>query len=356
MKFHIFCLALMSLLLAASPGFAADGSPECRVGFVYVSPVGDAGWSYAHDLARQKLDQEPGVITYLAESVPEGEDSEAVFANMSSKGYDIIIGTSYGYLEPMLKVARQYPGITYLHCSGNQSSENLSTFFGRMYQARYLSGLVAGSMTRSGRIGYVAAFPIPEVVRGINAFTLGVREMNPEAEVRVIWTKSWYNPRQEKEAAQALIRLGADVVAQHQDSPGPQEAAQEAGLFSIGYNMDMRQFAPDAHLVAAVWNWTPFYMDMIAKVRAGSWKAGDYWYGMDSGIVDISPISEKVPAEIREKVAQRRLEIMDGRHTVFAGPLRDAQGNERLAADSSLSDKELLEMDWFVQGVVQFAQ
>lgn len=350
---------LTALLGFAGAALAADepaGDKELKIGFVYVSPVGDAGWSYAHDLGRQKLDADPNITTYFVESVPEGADSERVILNMSRKGYDIIFTTSFGFMDPTLKVAAQFPNITYLHCTGYKSAENVSNYFGRMYQARYLTGMVAGSMTKSNIIGYAAAFPIPEVIRGINAFTLGVKAVNPDAEVRVVWTKTWYDPVTEKEAGKSLIRVGADVIAQHQDSAGPQEAAQESGVYSIGYNTDMTQFAPKAHLVAAVWDWVPFYEDVVAKVRKGGWTSGSFWPGIESGIVNISGYGDMVPQEVRDVVAARKQEMIDGGFKVFKGPLLDQNGEERVAADAVMTDKEMIEMNWFVQGVVGSTQ
>ncbi len=347
---------IMAVLLLAlcGPVQAADKGEkkDLKIGFVYVSPVGDAGWSYAHDLARQKLAKEPGITTYFVENVSEGADSERVILNMSRKKYDIIFTTSFGFMDPTLNVAAQFPDITYLHCSGYKTAPNVSNYFGRMYQARYLTGLTAGSMTKSNIIGYVAAFPIPEVIRGINAFTLGVLDANPKAEVRVVWTKTWYDPVTEKEAAKTLLGVGADVIAQHQDSPGPQEAAQEKGVYSIGYNTDMSSLAPRAHLVAAIWNWVPFYEDVVAKVRAGTWKSGSYWPGIETGIVDLSPFGPMVPKDVQDKVLARKKEIVEGKYVVFHGPVTDQDGRIRIAEGKAPADKELLEMDWFVKGVV----
>ena len=219
--------------LASAPAQAIGVQKEMKVGFIYISPIGEEGWSYAHDQARKFLSTLPGVTTSYVESVPEGQDAERIIQSMARKHYDIIFATSFGYMDSMLKVAEQFPNSTFMHCSGYKTAPNMSNYFGRIYQARYLTGLVAGSMTQSNVIGYVAAFPLPEVIRGINAFTLGVRAVNPKAEVRVVWTKSWYDPAMEKSVAKNLIKEGADVIAQHQDSNGPQEAAQEQGTYSI---------------------------------------------------------------------------------------------------------------------------
>jgi len=346
-KTQIFAV-IFSLLFAAS-AFAAE--KEMKVGFVYVSPIGDAGYSYAHDLGRQAVEAMDGVTTSYVESVPEGPDAERVMLNMARKGFDVIFATSYGYMDPMLKVAKQFPKVAFLHCSGFKMAENMGNYFGRMYQARYLAGMVAGSMTKSKVLGYVAAFPIPEVIRGINAFTLGAQAVNPDVTVRVVWTKTWYDPATEKEAAKSLLDVGADVIAQHQDSPGPQEAAEEKGVYSIGYNSDMAQFAPKAHLTAPVWNWGPYYVKVVEAVRNGTWKAESVWPGLADGIVGLAPFGPMVPQEVQDKVAAAKAEIVGGKK-VFMGPIKDQQDNVKLADGVAATDEELLGMTWFVKGVV----
>jgi len=331
---------------------ATAAEKPIKVGFVYVSPIGDAGWSYAHNQGRLALDGMPGVTTAFVEAVSEGPDSERVMLNMARKGYDIIFATSFGYMDSMLKVAKQFPKTVFMHCSGFKQAPNMGNYFGRMYQARYLSGMVAGAMTKSNTLGYVAAFPIPEVIRGINAFALGAQSVNPKAEVRVVWTKTWYDPATEKEAAKSLLDVGADVIAQHQDSPGPQEAAQEKGVYSVGYNSDMSAFAPKAHLTAPVWNWAPFYKETVAAVRKGTWQSASTWYGMKEGIVDLAPFGEMVPKAIRDSVMAKKRAIVGGKEKVFSGPVKDQSGTVRVAAGKAATDQELLNMKYFVQGVV----
>jgi basic membrane protein A len=344
--------ALVVLMLCLSFSSVSAADKELNVGFIYVSPVGDAGWSYAHDLGRKALAEMPGVKTSFVEAVAEGPDSERVMLNMARKDYDIIFATSFGYMDPMLKVAKQFPKTVFMHCSGFKMADNMGNYFGRMYQARYLSGMVAGGMTKSKTIGYVAAFPIPEVIRGINAFTLGVQAVNPEATVRVVWTKTWYDPATEKEAAKSLLDVGADVIAQHQDSPGPQEAAQEKGVYSIGYNSDMTAFAPKAHLTAPIWNWAPFYKNVIEQVQKGTWKAESVWPGMDTGIIDLAPFGEMVPQDLRDKVMAAKADIIAGKNAIFVGPVKDQKGEVKIADGITAADKDLLGMTWFVQGVV----
>lgn len=349
-------MKLLKSLFALAAGAALTASvasaKDMNVGFVYVSPIGDAGWSYAHDVGRQAIEEMDGVKTSFVEAVAEGPDSERVILNMARKGYDVIFATSFGYMDPMLKVAEQFPDTTFMHCSGFKMAENMGNYFGRMYQARYLSGIVAGGMTKSNIIGYAAAFPIPEVIRGINAFTLGVQSVNPDASVRVVWTKTWYDPATEKEAAKSLLDVGADVIAQHQDSPGPQEAAQEKGVYSIGYNTDMSTFAPKSHLTAPVWNWAPYYVSVVESVKNGTWKAESAWPGIADGIVDLAPMSDMVPQELQDKVMAAKAELVAGNMKVFTGPIKDQEGTVKIAEGAVAEDDALLGMDWFVEGVV----
>ncbi|XPV77349.1 MAG: BMP family ABC transporter substrate-binding protein [Desulfovibrio sp.] len=341
--------AVVLCVLLAVPAFAKD----MKVGFVYVSPIGDAGYSYAHDLGRQAVAKLPNVETFYSEAVAEGADSERVITNMARKGYDLIFTTSFGYMDPTIKVSKKFKDTAFMHCSGFKTAANVSNYFGRMYQARYLTGMVAGAMTKSNVLGYVAAFPIPELIRGINAFTLGAQSVNPEVEVRVVWTKSWYDPATEKDAAISLLDVGADVIAQHVDSPSPQEAAEERGAYSIGYNSNMSTFAPKANLTSAVWNWASLYTKTTEEVRAGTWKGGQsMWEGMEAGVVDIAPLNKVVPAKVAAEVEAKKAEITAGKDAIFAGPIKDQSGKERVAAGQTASDKELLGMTWFVNGVI----
>ncbi len=349
----IFCWMACAVLAVFVAGAGAE---EMKVGFVYVSPVGDAGWSYAHDRGRLSVEALEGVSTAYVESVPEGPDSERVIRNMARKGFDLIFATSYGYMDSMAKVAKEFPGTIFMHCSGFKTAENMGNYFGRMYQSRFLAGMTAGAMSRSNTLGYVAAFPIPEVIRGINAFTLGARAVNPEATVRVVWTKTWYDPATEKEAAKSLLDVGADVIAQHQDSPSPQEAAQQRGAYSVGYNSDMSAFAPKAHLTASIWNWGPFYVQTVQHVRNGTWESGAWWPGLKDGIVDLAPFGPMVPENIKGLVLERRAAIESGRAPVFAGPIADQNGKIRIAAGEIPSDEALLSMTWFVKGIIGSTQ
>lgn len=332
-------------------GDAKNG--ELKVGFVYTSPVGDAGYSWAQDQGRKAIEKLPGVKTEFVESVKEGADAERVIENMARSGDQLIFATSFGFMDPTLKVAKDYPNVKFMHCSGFKTAENMDNYFGRMYQARYLTGMVAGLMTKSNIIGYVAAFPIPEVIRGVNAFTLGARSVNPKAQVRVVWTKTWFDPALEKDAAISLLDVGADVITQHQDSAGPMEAAAQRGKYCIGYNSDMSKYAPKSHLTAAVWNWAPMYEAIVKEVRDGSWKGGRaLWWGMDKGVVDIAPFGPMVPKDVQDKVNAQKELFKKGEDKVFAGPIKDQAGQVKIPAGAQAADKDLLGMTWFVEGVV----
>jgi simple sugar transport system substrate-binding protein len=333
---------------------APAGGEALQVAFVYVAPIGDLGWTWAHEQGRLMLEDELGdqVETAYIENVPEGPEAERVIRDFAQKGYDLIITTSFGYMDPTVTVAQEFPDTWFVHISGYKTADNVSTVFGRMEQARYLSGLVAGAATESNILGYVAAFPIPEVIRGINSFTLGVREVNPEAEVRVVWTNTWFGPPEEKEAAEALLAAGADVIAQHQDTTEPQKAAADAGAVSIGYDSDMAQFVGDTVLTSPVWNWGPKYIDIAEQVMAGTYATESYYGGMDQGIVDIAPLSARVPDDVKAMVEEQKDLIVSGKWDVFCGPVTGANGNLVVPEGNCMTDEELLSMDYFVEGVV----
>ncbi len=331
----------------------AGAEEPFRVAFVYVAPVGDLGWSWSHDAARQEIEEEFGdaVETSFIENVPEGPEAERVIRDYAQQGYDLIFTTSFGYMDPTATVAEEFPDTWFVHISGYHTADNMSNVFGRMYQSRYLSGLVAGSATESNIIGYVAAFPIPEVIRGINAFTLGVREANPDAEVRVVWTNTWFGPPEEKEAAEALLAAGADVIAQHQDTTEPQKAAADAGAVSIGYNSDMASFVGDTVLTSPVWNWGVKYIDIVQQVMDGTYAPESYWGGLTENLVDLAPFSERVPEDVVSLVEEQRELIMSGEWDVFCGPINGQNGNLVVEEGKCLTDAEMLSQDYFLEGV-----
>ena len=330
---------------------AADGR-EIVMGFVYVGPIGDGGWTYAHEQGRKFLVQETGIRTIFKETVPEGAEVKDVMRSMIDQGATIIAATSFGYMDYVVEMAKEYPNVKFIHCSGYKMADNMGNYFGRIEQPRYLSGIVAGMKTKTDKIGYVAAFEIPEVVRGINAFTLGVRSVNPKAEIHVRWTHTWYDPAKEKEAAKALLDEKCDVIAQHQDTAGPQQAAEERGAFSIGYDSDMSKMAPKAYMTAPVWNWGPYYVAQVKKLMDGTWKAESYWEGMNADIVQLAPLTKNAPDGAAAKVEDVKKKILAGTFNVFAGPIKDQSGKVRIPAGSAMSDKEQLSCDWFVEGVV----
>jgi basic membrane protein A len=325
---------------------------KTKVAFVYVSSANDGGYSYAHDLGRKELAKlMPNLDITVIESVPEGADSERVISQLAAQGNKIIFTTSFGYMDPTINVAKKYPDVTFLHCSGYKTSENVGTYFGRMYQARYLAGIVAGAATKTNELGYVAAFPIPEVVRGINAYTLGAQSVNPEVKVDVVWTNTWYNPAKEKQAAITLIENGCDVIAQHQNTTGPQQAAEEKGVYGIGYNVDMSNAAPNAELTAPVWHWGPYYIATVKSVLNNTWKTSAYWGGLKDKVVGLAPFGKAVDAKTVKAVKKAQAKILDGSLKIFKGELKDQEGKVRVAKGKSLTDGDMLSMNWFVQGV-----
>lgn len=334
---------------------AQDGEPV-KVAFVYVGPIGDMGWTYSHDQGRLALeDAIPEVETTFIESVPEtAADAERVIRQLAQDGNKVIFTTSFGYMDPTITVAGDFPDTVFIHISGYKTADNVGTGFGKIEEPRYVSGLLAGKMSASGSLGYVAAFPIPEVIRGINAFTLGVRKANPAASVKVVWTNTWFDPQAERLAAEALLEGGVDVVSQHQDTAGPSQAAEAAGKYSVGYNSDQSTAAPKAFLTAPIWNWGAFYIPTVKAVIDGTWATSQYWGGWVDGVVGLAPITDLVPAEIKTEIEAEAASFASGEQTIFTiftGPINDQTGAEIVAADTEMTAEELLGMSWFVEGV-----
>jgi len=365
-KFFVFMLAL--ILVAAlvvgcgkqeaetpdTPDAPADQTEPTKVGFIYVGPIGDAGYTYAHDLGAEYMKKELGdtVEVIKVESVPENPaDAERVLNQLVEQGCKAIFATSFGYMDSVIKVAEQHKDVVFLHCSGYKTAENVGTYFGQIEQPRYLSGIAAGKMTKTNVIGYAAAFPIPECIRGINAFTMGALSVNPDVKVKVIWTNTWYDPAKEKDAGNSLLEAGADVIAMHQDTPGPMQAAEEAGAYGVSYNSDMTQFAPNAILTGPVWNWGPYYVRTVKAVQEGTWQTEEYWGPMSDGIVDIAPFASFLPDDVKQLIEGKKAEILSGELNVFAGPISDQTGAVKVPEGTTMTDDEILNMDWFVQGV-----
>lgn len=337
---------------AASGTTSAPGTTEAmsdeplKIAFVHVGPVADKGWSWAHDQGAKYIEANmDNVEITTLESIPEGPDSQRVFEDLAADGNQLIFGTSFGYMDPMLAAAENYPDTVFMHATGFKTSDNMGNYFGAAEEGRYLSGMAAGAATETNLIGYVAAFPIPEVLRGINAFTLGAREVNPDAEVQVVWSSTWFDPPVEGDAAQALLDAGADVIAMHQDSAAPGQAADAAGAKWVGYNTDMTEFAPDAWLTAAIWDWGPYYLATAEAVRNGTWTSEAFYGDMAGGMVDIAPYGDSVPDDIRALIDERKAQIIDGSFSVFSDPIVDQDGTERPLGD-------IFTMDYFVEGVI----
>ncbi|PXW94524.1 nucleoside-binding protein [Sphaerotilus hippei] len=348
---------------ACGSGLAQGTAPAPRapaealkVAFVYVSPVGTAGWTYQHDLGRLAMERHLGaaVRTTRVENVAEGPDSERVMRDLAAQGHRLIFATSFGYLEPALKVAAEFPQVAFEHMGGYRTAANLNTYNARFYEGRYLAGLVAGRMSKTGTAGYVAGFPIPEVVQGINAFTLGMRAANPKATVKVVWLNTWFDPAREREAAQSLLNDGVDTLTHHSGSTAIPVLAEEnaaRGVMLLGYQSDMRHIAPQAQLTSVTHDWGAHYTAVARAVIAGTWKPQPFWGGVRERIIHLAPFSERVPVPVRQQVAEIERALAAGRLHPFTGPLVDQAGSVRLAR-GAMPDAELAKMDYFVQGVV----
>ncbi|MES9901566.1 MAG: BMP family ABC transporter substrate-binding protein, partial [Sedimenticola sp.] len=333
---------VMTALVAAGVmlGTAQAQAEKLKVGFIYVGPVGDHGWSYRHDVGRKAIEEALGadVSTSYVESVSEGADAERVIRKLAAGGHNLIFTTSFGFMNPTLKVAKQFKKVKFEHATGYKRADNLATYSSRFYEGRAVIGTIAGHMTKSNVIGYIASFPIPEVVRGINAFTLAMRNVNPKAEVKVVWVNSWYDPGKEGDAAKALIDQGADIIAQHTDSPAPLQVAEQRGVHGFGQASDVSAFAPKAQLTAIVDNWNPYYVARAKAVMDGSWKSQDIWGGIKSGMVEIAPYGDAVPADVRAAADKIKQAIVDGSLNPFQGPIKDQSGKVVVKAGESLGD------------------
>ena len=338
---------------SALPGLArAQGASPLKVGFVYVSPIGDAGWTFQHELGRREIVKAFGskIETRFVESVPEGADAERVIREMAQSGHGLVFATSFGYMNYVERVARAFPKTAFLHATGYKTGKNMGVYNARFYEGRYLNGVIAGYMTKSNVLGYVGAFPIPEVLQGINAFARGARSVNPNAEVRVIWVNSWYDPGKEREAANTLLAQNADIVTHHTDSTAVVQAAEERGKWAFGYHSDMSKYGPKAHLTATTHHWGDFYHQTVEQVLAGNWQPPRLWGGMKDGMVKLAPLGPAVPPEVRAKIEKLEADMVSGALHAFAGPVVDQDGKTR-HANGPMSDDALGKMDYFVQGV-----
>lgn len=341
----------------AEPAAAAAPAPQAeplKIAFAYVGPVGDGGWTFAHDNARKAVEAEFGdkIVTSFVEKVPEAADAERVFRDMVSQGNKLIFGTTFGYMEPMLKVAADVKDVKFEHATGYKTAENMRTYDSRTYEGAYMAGVIAGGMTKSNTLGVVGSIPIPEVIRNINSFTLGAQSVNPNVKTKVVWVNEWFNPPKETEAAQSLLNGGADVLFQNTDSSAVLQTAGKAKKFAFGWDSDMSAYSPEAHLASAVINWAPYYIKATRDALEGTWKGGESsWWGVKEGAIDIVSISDKVPAELKEKVEQVKAGLKDGSFVIWKGPIADNTGKEVLKDGEVADDAWLGGIKFYVKGV-----
>jgi simple sugar transport system substrate-binding protein len=333
---------------------AAPKAEPLKIAFAYVGPVGDGGWTFAHDNARKALEKEFGdkISTSFVENVPESADAERVIRDMVGQGNKLIFGTTFGYMDPMLKVAADSPDVKFEHATGYKQAANMRTYDSRTYEGAYMAGVIAGKMTQSNTLGVVASIPIPEVIRNINSFTLGAQSSNPKVKTKVVWVNEWFNPPKETEAATSLINGGADVLFQNTDSPAVLKTAQDKGKRAFGWDSDMTAYGPKAHLASAIINWTPYYISATRAALEGKWATGpNTWSGVKDGAIDIVSIADDVPADTKAKVDEVKKGLKDGSFAIWKGPLIDNTGKEVLKKDQVADDKFLSGVNFYVKGV-----
>jgi basic membrane protein A len=339
---------------AAAPAVAeAPKAEPLKVAFAYVGPVGDGGWTFAHDNGRKAAEAEFGdkIVTSFVENVPESADAERVLRDMASSGNKLIFGTTFGYMEPMLKVAPDFKDVKFEHATGYKTAENMRTYDSRTYEGAYMAGVIAGAMTKTNTLGVVASIPIPEVIRNINSFTMGAQSVNPKIKTKVVWVNGWFDPPKETEAATSLINGGADVLMQNTDSPAVLKTAQEKGKRAFGWDSDMSAYGPKAHLGSAVINWGPYYIKSIKDALDGTWATGGVWWGHKEGAIDMVAIADDVPAETKAKIDTIKAGLKDGSFSIWKGPIMDQAGKEVLAKDVVADDKFLGGVKFYVKGV-----
>lgn len=331
----------------------ARAAAPLKVGFVYVAPIGDAGFTYQHELGRRAMQAALNgrVQSSYVENVSEGAAAERVIHQMAANGNGLIYTTSFGFMNPTYKVAGMFPKVKFEHCTGYKRRVNMGTYSARFYEGRYLAGLIAGRMTKSNIIGYVVAFPIPEVVQGVNAFTIAARSVNPKVQVKLVWTSSWFDPGKERAAADTLISQGADILTNHTDSTAVVQAGEERGVKTISYNSDMSKYGPKTCLTGVTMVWNQYYIDTTKKVLDGTWKSGDVWGGVKSGMVRLAPYNKLVPDAVRKEVAARQAAMANHTFSPFQGPILDQSGKVKVAKGTALTDPQILALNWFVQGV-----
>ncbi|WP_339802687.1 BMP family ABC transporter substrate-binding protein [uncultured Marinobacter sp.] len=343
-------LAFAAALTLPVPAMADD---PMKVGFVYVGPIGDHGWSYQHDLGRLSVEEHFGdkVSTTYVENVNEGADAERTIRRLAQAGNDIIFTTSFGFMNPTERVAKEFPDKTFLHATGYKQADNLGTYLSVTYEGRYVTGVAAGLETKTNTLGYIASFPIPEVIRDINAVYLGAKSVNPDIDLRVVWVNTWFDPAREADAANTLMDQGVDVIVQHTDSPAPLIAAERRGNWGVGQASDMRDFGPKAHLLSVVNDWAPYYIDTIQQVMDGTWESQDYWGGLAEDVIQIVGVNESLSAENKAKIEAVTESIRSGEFHPFTGPLKNQAGELMVEDGVTMTRAELSGMNWYVEGM-----
>ncbi|WP_170370917.1 BMP family ABC transporter substrate-binding protein [Ruegeria arenilitoris] len=349
-----FTSLLASAAMALGLATGAVAEDKTKVGFVYVGPVGDGGWTYEHDKGRQAVEKHFGdkVETVYVESVPEGPDAERVMTQMALEGADLIFTTSFGYMDPTINVAKKFPDVKFEHATGYKTADNVSVYSARFYEGRAVQGHIAGKMTKSNIIGYIGSYPIPEVIRGINSAYIHAKKVNPDVEFKIVWAYTWFDPAKEADAAKVLIEQGADVILQHTDSTAPQAAAQEAGnVITFGQASDMSEYAPMPRVSSIIDNWAPYYIARTQAVMDGTWESVNTWDGIKEGMVEIGEISDAVPADVKEEALALKAAIADGSYHPFTGPLKKQDGSAWLAEGEVADDGTLAGMNFYVEGL-----
>ncbi|MFD1794488.1 BMP family ABC transporter substrate-binding protein [Paracoccus aurantiacus] len=338
--------------LTGVPALAQDGE-KLKVGFIYVGPVGDGGWTYQHDLGRKAVEAEYGdrIETTFIESVPEGADAERAITQLALAGNKLIFTTSFGFMDATINVAQKFPDVKFEHATGYKRADNVSTYDARFYEGRAVMGTIAGRMTKSNKIGYIGSFPIPEVIQGINSSFIHARKVNPDVEMKVVWAYSWFDPAKEADAAAALIAEGVDVILQHTDSTAPLAKAQEAGAIGFGQASDMAAFKPSPRVSAIIDNWAPYYINRVGAVLDGTWESQGVWLGIGDGEVEIGEITEAVPAEVKAEAEALKEQIASGAYHPFTGPLKKQDGSDWLAEGQTATDEDLSQMNFYVEGI-----
>lgn len=341
------------VVVPAPTGQTSSKPNPLKIAFAYVGPVGDGGWTFAHDLGRQAVEKEFGdrVVTSFVEKVPESADAERVFRSIVADGNKLIFGTTFGYMEPMLKVAGSNKGVRFEHATGYKRTENMRSYDSRTYEGAYLAGIVAGGMTKSKILGVVASIPIPEIIRNINSFTLGAQSVNPNIKTRVFWVNEWFNPPKEAEAATELIRGGADVLMQNTDSHAVLQTAEKMGKRAFGWDSDMRHYGPKAHLGSAVNNWGPYYIKATRDALDGKWATGSAWWGVKEGAIDLVSIAADVPMDLRRRVESVKAGLINGSHIIWKGPIFSSDGREMVGTNKVSDDRFLSGINFYVKGV-----